>query len=181
MTVAWNYSPKEFIKVYRKLMEWEWYTDVNTTKLFIHCLLRANWKAGKWQGINYLPGEFITSLPSLAEESGLTVRQVRTSLDKLISTGELTSKTTDSVTGKKLTKNRVIVVNNWDKYQGSDSQVDSQSDRNVDRIATGQRQDSDSRYKNNKKYKKNKKNKEEYNTPAAQLLSEEPMDLWGDD
>lgn len=162
-------------------MEWEWYTDVNTKTLFLHCLLRANWKEGSWKGIHYLPGEFITSLPSLSKESGLSIRQVRTSLDKLISTGELTSKTTDSVTGKKLTKNRVIVVNNWDKYQGSDSQVDSQSDRNVDRIATGQRQDSDSRYKNNKKYKKNKKNKEEYNTPAAQLLSEEPMDLWGDD
>ena len=148
--MAWNYSPKEFVKVYRKLLEWEWYSDVNTKTLFIHCLLRANWREGKWQGIHYLPGEFITSLPSLAEESGLTVRQVRTSLNKLISTGELTSKMTDSVTGKKLTKNRIIVVNNWDKHQGGDSQNDSQNDSNLDRIATGQRQDSDSRYKNSR-------------------------------
>lgn len=184
MTVAWNYSPKEFIKVYRKLMEWEWYTDVNTTKLFIHCLLRANWKAGKWQGINYLPGEFITSLPSLAEESGLTVRQVRTSLDKLISTGELTSKTTDSVTGKKLSKNRIIAVNNWDKHQGSDRQNDSQSDSHVDsqidRTATGKRQASDSRYKNNKNNKKEKKKKE---GPAALSPDEddsEGINLWDD-
>lgn len=165
-------------------MEWEWYTDVNTTKLFIHCLLRANWKAGKWQGINYLPGEFITSLPSLAEESGLTVRQVRTSLDKLISTGELTSKTTDSVTGKKLSKNRIIAVNNWDKHQGSDRQNDSQSDSHVDsqidRTATGKRQASDSRYKNNKNNKKEKKKKE---GPAALSPDEddsEGINLWDD-
>lgn len=161
-------------------MEWEWYTDVNTTKLFIHCLLRANWKAGKWQGINYLPGEFITSLPSLAEESGLTVRQVRTSLDKLISTGELTSKTTDSVTGKKLSKNRIIAVNNWDKHQGSDRQNDSHVDSQIDRTATGKRQASDSRYKNNKNNKKEKKKKE---GPAALSPDEddsEGINLWDD-
>lgn len=131
--MAWNYSPKEFIKVYRKFMEWEWYTDVNTKTLFLHCLLRANWKAGSWKGINYRPGEFITSLPSLAEESGLSVQQVRTSLEKLISTGEITSKTTDSVTGRKLTRNRIITVNNWDEYQVDNSQISSQNNRQVNR------------------------------------------------
>lgn len=130
--MAWNYSPKEFIKVYRKFMEWEWYTDVNTKTLFLHCLLRANWKAGSWKGINYRPGEFITSLPSLAEESGLSVQQVRTSLEKLISTGEITSKTTDSVTGRKLTRNRIITVNNWDEYQVDNSQINGQNNRQKD-------------------------------------------------
>lgn len=127
--MSWNYSPKEFIKVYRKFMEWEWYTDVNTTKLFLHCLLRANWKGGKWQGINYEPGEFITSLPSLSKETGLSIQQVRTSLEKLISTGELTSKTTDTSTGRKLSKNRIITVNNWDRHQGDNIQSNSQSNR----------------------------------------------------
>ena len=97
--MAWEYSSKEFIKIYRRMMDWEWYTDVNTTKLFLHCLLRANWKSGRWQGINYDEGEFITSLPSLAEESGLTIKQVRTSLTKLIETGELASRTADNKNG----------------------------------------------------------------------------------
>ena len=180
--MAWNYNPKEFIKVYRKLMEWEWYTDVNTTKLFIHCLLRANWKEGKWKGIHYLPGEFITSLPSLADESGLTIQQVRTSLEKLTSTGELTSKTTDSVTGKKLTRNRIIAVNNWDKHQGDNRQINSQSNSHsnspTNRIATGKQQDSNSRYKNNKN---NKEDKKEKNKPAALSSLEDEgqgIDLW---
>ncbi len=187
--MAWNCNPKEFIKVYRKLMDWEWYTDVNVTKLFIHCLLRANWKAGVWQGIHYEAGEFITSLPSLSEESGLSVRQIRTALEKLTTTGELSSRTTDNVTGKKLTKNRIITVNNWDKHQTSDRQNDRQNDKQnvnghvlqndsqTDRQATGKRQ----QIKNNKN-NKNTKKKEEKEKPAAPLLpSEEPIDLWGED
>lgn len=178
--MGWKYSPKEFIKVYRKFMEWEWYTDVNTKTLFIHCLLRANWKPGRWKGINYNAGEFITSLPSLADESGLSIQQVRTSLDKLISTGEITSKTTDSVTGKKLTKNRIITINNWNAYQGDNSQVNSQTNSEPNSQATGKQQDSNSRYK---KYKNNKedKNNKKYNMPPAEpedeVLTNE--DLYG--
>ena len=161
--MGWKYSPKEFVKVYRKFMEWEWYTDVNTKTLFIHCLLRANWKPGRWKGINYNAGEFITSLPSLAEESGLSIQQVRTSLDKLISTGEITSKVTDSVTGKKLTRNRIITINNWDVYQGDNSQTNSQINSQTNKQATGEQQASNSRYK---KYKNNKEDKK-YNAPPA--------------
>ena len=177
--MAWKYSPKEFIKVYRKFMEWEWYTDVNTKTLFLHCLLRANWKEGSWKGINYLPGEFITSLPSLAEESGLSIQQVRTSLSKLISTGEITSKSTDSVTGRKLTKNRIITVNNWDEYQVDNSKHNSQPNRKSNRRATGQQQDSNSRYK---KYRNiEDKNNKENNRPAAPSSEEsEGINLWDD-
>lgn len=172
--MAWNYSPKEFIKVYRKLMEWEWYTDVNTTKLFIHCLLRANWKEGKWKGIHYKAGEFITSLPSLAEESGLTIQQVRTSLSKLISTGELTSKTTDSVTGKKLSKNRIIAVNNWDGYQYDNRHSNSQNNSHSNRQATGKQQDSNSRYK---KYRSIEDKKEKENMPVEPFSDEDVTEI----
>ncbi len=120
--MAFEYSPKEFIKMYRKFLNWEWYTDTNTKALFIHCLLRANWKAGQWKGIHYKAGEFITSLPSMAEETGLSVQSVRTSLKHLISTGELTSRITDTVTGKQLARCRIITVNNWNEYQGDNRQ-----------------------------------------------------------
>lgn len=138
--MAWNYSRKEFIKVYRKFMEWEWYTDTNTKSLFLHCLLKANWKAGVWKGIHFDAGEFITSLPSICEETGLTMRQARTALSRLQTTGELTSRTTDKTTGKKLTKNRIITVNNWNAYQVSDRKNDRQNDRQLVQKATGKRQ-----------------------------------------
>ena len=37
-----------FIKIYRQLLEWEWYTDTNTKVLFLHCLLKANFKTKKY-------------------------------------------------------------------------------------------------------------------------------------
>lgn len=50
-----------------------------TTRLFIHCLLKANWQEKAWKGeSNPGRGQFVTSLSKLAEETGLTIRQTRT-------------------------------------------------------------------------------------------------------
>lgn len=78
-----------WVKLYTNLLKWEWYSDKNTTRLFIHCLLKANWKDGKFEGKEIKRGSFVTSLPKLSEETGLSIQQVRTSLKHLISTGEL--------------------------------------------------------------------------------------------
>ena len=103
-----------FIKLHRKLLAWEWYSDINVRVLFFHCLLRANHKKEKWQGIEINAGEFVTSYDHLAKECGLSIHQTRTALDKLKMTGELASKTTSRYT--------VIVINNWNKWQTNDTQ-----------------------------------------------------------
>ena len=38
-----------WIKIYRSMLDWEWYSDNNTKSLFIHCLIKANYeeKSGK--------------------------------------------------------------------------------------------------------------------------------------
>lgn len=120
--MAFECSGKAFIKVYRKFLEWEWYDNINTKTLFIHCLLRANWKPTKWHGIEIEAGQFVTSLPSLAEETQLTIQQVRTALEHLTSTGEITS--------KQQAKCRIITVNNWSAYQGDNSQPNRESTGN---------------------------------------------------
>ena len=100
-----------YIKIYKKMLKWEWYDDINTKVLFLHCLLRANWEVAKWHGIELQKGQFVTSLASLSKETQLSVQQVRTSLEHLISTGEVTS--------NQQGKYRIITVNNWCEYQGS--------------------------------------------------------------
>ena len=90
-------------------MEWEWYDDINTSRLFIHCLLRANHKDNNWRGINVKRGQFISSLSKLSSETSLTVKQIRTSLKKLNSTNEVASK------GQ--AQHTVFTVNNYDLYQ----------------------------------------------------------------
>ena len=99
-----------FIKLYRNMLDWEWYDNQNTRDLFIHCLLKANWKPTRWHGVEIKAGQFITSLPTLADELQLSVHQVRTALEHLKTTGELADKGQN--------KYRIITVNNWDKYQG---------------------------------------------------------------
>ena len=111
-----------YILLHRKMLEWEWYDEPNTCRVFIHCLLKANWKPCKWHGVEIESGQFITSLQSLAVETSLSVRQVRTALDHLISTGEVTSK------GQ--SKFRIITVNNWLSYQLGDKQNDKQPTSN---------------------------------------------------
>lgn len=103
-----------FIKLYRKLLKWEWYDDANTKILFIHCLLKANWESGSWHGISYAPGQFITSLETLSKETHLTIKQVRVALNHLVRTGEVAS--------KGMNKCRIITVLNWDEYQGKGNQ-----------------------------------------------------------
>jgi len=100
-----------YIKLYKKMLSWEWYDDPNTMRVFIHCLLRTNWKPGAWHGIHYEAGQFITSLETLSVETHLSVQQVRTALRHLSSTGELTS--------KQQGRSRIITVNNWQNYQGT--------------------------------------------------------------
>ncbi len=97
------------IKLDRKILTWEWYQDANTCRLFIHLLLTANHKDGKWQGNIVKRGQLITGLLKLNEDTGLTIRQLRTSFSKLKMTGEITIKTTN--------KFRVVTICKYDTYQ----------------------------------------------------------------
>jgi len=101
-----------FIKIHRKILEWEWYDDHNTFRLFFHILLRANFEDKKWRGIDIKRGQFLTSLSKLAESSGLSIKTVRTSLTKLKSTNELTIK------GAK--QYSLITLTNYCLYQDND-------------------------------------------------------------
>ena len=31
----------DYVKISRKILDWEWYTDINTKVLFLHILLKA--------------------------------------------------------------------------------------------------------------------------------------------
>ncbi len=87
-----------FIKLYRSMLKWEWYDDINVKVLFLHLLLKANYENKKWRGIEIQRGELITSISQLSKETQLTPQQVRTCIKKLKKTGEITSKTTSKFT-----------------------------------------------------------------------------------
>jgi len=98
-----------WIKLHRSLLDWEWYDDINVMRVFLHCLLMANHKDKKYRGSVVERGSFLTGRDTLASQTGLTVQQIRTSLNKLKSTNELTIKSSKQGT--------VIQVVSYDKYQ----------------------------------------------------------------
>ena len=111
-----------FLKLHRKFIEWEWYGNKNTKIIFIHCLLKANWKDGKFQGEVVPRGSFASSIQKIADETHLTIQQTRTAINNLKATNEITS--------KGHTKYSVFTVINYDKYQDANKQNNEQSTDN---------------------------------------------------
>ena len=124
-----------FIKIDRNILEWRWYKDQNTKALFLHLLIKANIKPHGFRNVTINRGELATSYPSLASETGMSMRNVRTALAHLIETGE--------VTVKRHSKFTVISIPRYDLYQSQMTGNRQASDRQV----TGNRQQS----KNDKK------------------------------
>lgn len=126
-----------FIKIDRGMLEWEWYKKANTKDLFLHMLLKANWKDGKFQGIDIPRGSFVSSYPKLHDELGLTINKIRTAISHLQSSGEITVKA--------YTKFSVFTVNNYCLYQGINSQT---TDSITDKPQTDNSQTTDKSHSN---------------------------------
>ena len=113
-----------YIKLFRKITEWEWYNDNNVFRVFIHLLLTANHKEKTWQGQIIKKGQKITSLANLFDETGLTVKQIRVALDKLKRTNEITIKTTN--------KYSVVTLTKYSDYQDEDFKKGKQKGKQQD-------------------------------------------------
>ena len=128
-----------WIKVHRQILEWEWYSDNNCFRLFIHLLLKANHKERRFKGIELEIGSIVTSRDLLSKETGLSGQQIRTALNKLISTNEITSVSSSQGT--------IIQVVNYEKYQVPTNEITNEQPASNQRVTTN----------------KNIKNKEEKN------------------
>lgn len=116
-----------YIKIDRGIMDWEWWDDLPTFKLWITILLLANWQDKKWHGKDIPRGSFWTSIESLSEASGLSPMQVRTALGKLELTNEITSRVTN--------KGRLITVVKYGVFQDvpdeSNKQLNKQPNKQI--------------------------------------------------
>ncbi len=45
-----------WIKIHRKILDWEWYSDLNVRVVFLHLLLKANHDDKKWMGMDIKRG-----------------------------------------------------------------------------------------------------------------------------
>lgn len=137
-------SDSGFIKIHRSIMDWGWYTDVNTKALFLHLLLSANYVPGEFMGRRIEVGQLATSFANLATETGLSVMAVRTALKHLESTGEITRESN--------TKYTVISIKNYREYQSATIQTTNQKQTSNKRATNEQQQYKKVRKKEGKKY-----------------------------
>lgn len=112
-----------YIKIFRSIQKWEWYDDANTMRVFIHLLINANWKASRYHGYDVPAGGLVIGRKKLADDLGMSERAVRTALEHLKMTNELTIKTTN--------KFSIITIVKWEIYQGCDGSSDQQNDQQM--------------------------------------------------
>lgn len=161
--MAIQYSDGEYIKLYRKLINWEWYQDINTKTLFLHLLLKANWKEGSWQGINYKRGQLIASMNTLAAETGLTFEQTRTAIKHLKSTGEITY--------EKIAKGGLITIVEYNRFQDNPTQK-PQKTHTETQSETTEATHEPQQYKNIKEDKEIKNNNSRFVAPSVEEVRE---------
>ena len=157
-----------FVLLHRKIVDWEWYTDVNTKCLFLHLILMANHKDEKWRGNVIKRGTFVTSIANLSVQTGLTFQQVRTSLKKLQKTGDITIKSTN--------KNTLIMVVKYEFYQSEQQTV---IERNNKRVTNNQQSNNkqvttnnnDNNDNNDNKYKKESIKEKRFSKPTLKEVA----------
>ena len=54
-----------WIKIHRKILEWEWFDDHNTFRLFMYLMMTCNFKPTKWRGVNLEIGLRVSPTRSL--------------------------------------------------------------------------------------------------------------------
>lgn len=137
-----------WVKIYRSILTWEWYSDINVRVLFIHLLLKANHAPKSWRGIEIQAGQLVTSLSRLEQETGLSQKKIRNALKKLEKTGELVTQKGRAYT--------VITICNYASYQGCTTEEDTP--KGTRRAHEGHTRGTQRATNNNEKNVKNEKN-----------------------
>lgn len=131
-----------WIKLHRKILDWEWYDDTNVVRLFLHFLLTANTKDNRWHGIEIKRGQLIVTSEDINEKLHLTRQQYRTALTKLKSTNEITIKTTNRFT--------LITLCKYETYQRLENQEQPTNQPTEQPTGNQQITNKQPHYKNNK-------------------------------
>lgn len=118
-----------WIKLHRELLDksiWTCSTPVQKV-ILITLLMMANHEGREWEfkgrRIKLQPGQFITSLPSIAKLAGdgVSIQNIRTALKRFAEYEFLTDESTD--------RGRLITICNWDRYQRGVEETNSQINR----------------------------------------------------
>lgn len=98
-----------YIKLYRSLLDWQWWGDPVTLQVWVYCLIRARWDDGKYKGTEVNRGSFTTTIKAMSKDLKLSPSKTRTALKHLQETGEIIVKSASHFT--------VITIPKYETYQ----------------------------------------------------------------
>jgi len=111
MSSGWIYLDK-------KILNWDWYSDKNTFRVFLHLLLIANYEPKLWRGIKIQRGQVVTSIAHLSAAISVSNQTIRTTLKRLHNNKQINIQTTNKYT--------LITICKYDKYQKKDFHTNKQ-------------------------------------------------------
>lgn len=117
-----------YIKLFRKLLDWEWLSQPETFQLFVVLLLKSNHQDSAYQGFSVPRGSCVIGRKALAKELGVSEQSIRTSLLRLKSTNELTIKSTN--------KFSIVTITNYNTYQSQDFKINQQINQQINQPTT---------------------------------------------
>ena len=143
-----------YIKLDRAIRKWRWYTKKNMLNVWIELLLSAAF---------IKRGQVMIGREKMAKQLGMGVQELRTCLNRLVSTGEITIQSTN--------RGSIITIVKWDEYQGSPSNTNQQSNQRTNQQVTSNQPATNQQLTTIKEIKEDKEVKEtfreERNAPAS--------------
>ena len=79
-----------YITMPREIFDWRWFKKPKTAHIFIYLLLAANFENHDFEDTIIKRGQYACTQERLSAETGLTLKEVRTALDSLKKTGDIT-------------------------------------------------------------------------------------------
>lgn len=98
-----------YVKLWRNINHWRWFRDSNTKAVFLELICRANYKDTVLDGEVLQRGQCVMGYRELAKALGLSLQNVRTSIDRLKSTLDITLNSTR--------KGTIVTICKYNEYQ----------------------------------------------------------------
>lgn len=145
-----------WIKLHRKFLTWEWFNKSEMVHLFLYLLLKANHEDKIWQGVEIKRGQVLTGRKILSKDTGISEQSIRTYVNRLKSTNELTIKSTNKYT--------IITICNYDSYQTVNNNNNQQINQQINQRSTNN-QPATNQQLTTTKNEKNEKNEKKIYIP----------------
>lgn len=106
-----------YIKLHRKIFDWEHYGDMSTTAVFLHLLLSASTKDFRAWGETIHRGQVFVNYEKLAATFNVSVSTIQRCLKKLKESGD--------IKGERRQRGALITIVNYNKYQQDEPKTPS--------------------------------------------------------